>query len=618
MTFLRALNPRNLLMILCIIVLVLIGVKGFNISRKISAYNQAEQLYAAEKLVEAEDMYQQAFHNHWIHYHEDIISARLQELAPITAMKQQLAEVQTEAAIAVSRFDFDGFMDAYTRLQSIRNTYVGNNNAFEAYYRELSAKYEVSTGIVSGFEQFRQHYDEVMASNLEQDDYSDESFKGNLLRIPDLYYGGSDKKAALLREKFQTYDERKLSRLGAAGQFSNLLAEASNTIAMYKQLDMEAPWVGNAVESIVKTVLEKDAEQHQVQVYITHAKDYIQFAQQAELDTRLSAVIDKQINAWMREAAALSADGQYEQAIQLYTVLGGYQDTSAEIEAVNIAWMGAEPLRLLQKANANAVFSHVIGGTDRYGAKVYAAATDENNRVYFATWNGGEESVNLISDDLIAQGATINSMAISEVLSTSKRPVLVIESSSEMRLAQFTVVQVKDNSFNTQLQVDADQLEVVEQGKLIVHNPNIAGAEGGTATYRLLLGEYRLFKVEKAPNDNEVLPPGDGSDTDIDSDHGSVNEGPSDPASGAGFTDITVEELPQHRNERVRFTSAVVEGGGGVIYGIMGDSYVMLNGNVTADSSTVTVIGTYSSTTDVQMGHHTVSIPVFDIDTIEP
>lgn len=631
MTFLRTLNPRNLLIILCAVALVLIGIKGINISRKINAYNQAEQLYAAEKLVEAEEMYQKAFHNRWFHYYEAETSARLEELAPITTMKQQLVEIQREAANALRQYDFDSFMDAYAKLQSVRNTYVGNNHPFEVYYRELSARYDISAAIVSGFEQFRQHYDEQMASNLEQDDYSDESFKNNLLRIPELYYGGSDKKDALLREKFQTYDARKLSRLGAAGQFDNLLAEALSTLELYKQLDMDAPWVGDTVESIVKTVLEKDAEQHQVQVYITHAKDYIRFAEQAELDNRLTAVIDKQIGLWMKEAAALSADGQYEQAIQLYTVLGNYQDTKAEIEAVNIAWMGADPLRLLQRANADATFSHVVGGTDRYGAKVYAAAVDENNRVYFATWNGGEESIDLLSDDVIAQGATIAGFTIDETLSTNKRPVLMIESSSDMRFAQYTIVQVKDKSMKIQLQVDADQLEIVEAGKLIVTNPNIAGAEGGIATYRLLLGEYRLFKVEQAPDDSMMLPPDGSTGTDSDdgsgsghhgSDSGSdgdssVNTTPPGPTAGAGFTDITVEELSYHRYERVRFNCAVVEGGAGVVYGIMGDSYVMLNGNVSADSGSVTVIGTYTNTTDVQIGQKTIAIPVFDIDTIE-
>lgn len=618
MTLLRAINPRNLLLIMCLIVSVMIGIKAVQIYNKISAYHEAEQLYAAEKLVEAEDRYQQAFGNRWIHYHEEIISDRLQELAPITEMKQQLAEVRSEADQAVRQVDFDGFMDVYDKLQIIRNTYVGSNHAFEAYYRELSAKYEVSIGIVSGFEQFRQHYDSVMASNLERDHYSDESFKNNLLRIPDLYYGGRDKKTALLQEKFRAYDVRKLSRLGAAGRYSELLTEATTTLALYNQLNMDAPWVGDQVESIVETVLEKDAKQRQVEVYITHAKDYLQFAQQAELGDSLATDIEKQIQAWMKEAAALSEDRQYEQAIQLYTALSGYHDTSAAIDAVNIAWMGDEPQRLLQKAKAGTVFHHAIGGTDRFGVKVFAAAVDEHNRMYFASWNGGDDEVKLISDDLLEQDATIHSITINDKLSTNKRPVLLIESSSETRLAQFTIVQVKDKNFKVQLQIDADRLELVESGKLIAHNPNIAGAEGGTAAYRLLLGEYRLFKVEKAPSHDDRLPLQEGSDAEDSSDQASGTRGPSTPVSEANYIDIMVEDLPQHRHERVRFTCDIVEGGGGVIYGMMGDSYVMLNGNVTADHSTVTVIGTYINTTEVQTGQHTVSIPVFDIDTIEP
>lgn len=109
MTIRDILNPRNLMILLCAAAVVMIGFKGMHIKEKIDAVKEADWLYAAHELVEAEEAYRHARNNRSIRYEEDKLAERLRELAPITEMKRQLNEVMSEADEAAASLRFDAF-----------------------------------------------------------------------------------------------------------------------------------------------------------------------------------------------------------------------------------------------------------------------------------------------------------------------------------------------------------------------------------------------------------------------------------------------------------------------------------------------------------------------------
>ncbi|MGZ9585590.1 hypothetical protein [Paenibacillus marinisediminis] len=621
MTKLRVLNPRNMLIILCVIALVLIGVKGVNISRKISAVTHAEQLYNDKQLVEAEDWYQKAHRNRWIDYKEQEIAARLQELAPITSIKEQLLAISQDVEAALSDSDFESFMNTYKKQQDVRNSYVGNNSPFEAYYREISESYDISDSIIAGFEHFKKYFDEQMTANLEQDRYEDESFKANLLRIPDLYYGGAEKKSSLLANKFESYDGRKLSRIGASGQFNHMLDEASSMLRSYEGLEYNAPWLPKQVESITSTVLQKDADQDHVENYIAHAKAYTSFAENAGIKSSIAGSVEKQISSWMKKAERYVSAGEYEAAIKLYTDLAPYRDTKADIQAAQLAWAVAEPVRLLKSADPNQNYSHVVGGGNRFGTEAYAAGVDDSSRVYFASWEGGDESVRVLTSSPIPPNSAVTSLTIEDALS-KKKPVLLLVSESATREATYTLLQVTSKEINTQFQVEADSLELVGDNKIRVTNPNMKGAEGGVATYRLFLGQYIYtgMEHEETAFDHEGnVDTYAGAGRGHGHDKGSVAETGSDSGMPRekGYRDIHVNDLTKHQHEKVRFSCELVEGGDGAVYAVMGDSFIALNGDLPQTSGTLTVMGSFNSYTEVLIGDQLVNIPSFDVEAVE-
>lgn len=598
MTVVRALTPRNLLILLCTVALVLVGIKGIYIVRKINAVNQANAFYANKQLVEAEEWYAQAINNRWLHYKEDLLQSRQQELAPITNMKLQLIEISRMIHDAVVDEAFDPFMALYEKQQNIRSQYIGNKHPHEAYYRQLSAKYRVSDQINDGFMTFIQKLDEQMTSNLEQKQYQDETFIDNMMRIPALYYGGSDKqKLEQLSDKFKAYDERKFAQLGAAGSFSSVLQQAMLSLERYKKHQLEAPWISAAVHNVTSTLLEKDIERDDISTYIQHAKDYIAFADSVDLKSSLTKKIDKQISTWMKQAKRLADEGQYEAAISRYELLAAYRDMAAEIKAVQTAWMASDPVRMLQKVYPDQSFHHVIGGANRFGVKAYAIGVDSSNQLYYASWNGEDDNVKVLTSSPLPQQTTISSLTLHEQLS-KKKPVLVIESASETRAATYTIVQINARDMDVQLQIEGDQLIIHNVNKLQVVNPNTERADGRTANYHLLLGKYLLLSYEALPN----VP----------------SQGPIDETDAtAGYTEISVEQLPEHPNESVRFSCEIVVNAEGIVYGVMGSSFVQLNGDIQQQSGTITVAGTFSTYTDVLLDQQTISIPVFNVEMVE-
>lgn len=68
MTFKQLITLRNFMIILCICMLVLLGQKVFLIADKIQITKEADRLYAAGDLINAENQYRQAAANHSIHY----------------------------------------------------------------------------------------------------------------------------------------------------------------------------------------------------------------------------------------------------------------------------------------------------------------------------------------------------------------------------------------------------------------------------------------------------------------------------------------------------------------------------------------------------------------------
>ncbi|WP_314589373.1 hypothetical protein [Paenibacillus terrigena] len=579
MTIIRALTPRNVMIFLCAVVLVLIGVKGVFIIIKINNVSEADRLWSNKLLVEAETSYTKAKNNRWIRYQEDKIAARLQELAPITEMKQTLAMLSTEVQQVEKSNDFGRFMTAYTSYQKFKAPYAKAENPYAVYYQQIAKSTQVAAKVEDTFQYFIERFYAQMSLNLKDKNYEDESFKSNLWKIPAAYYNRDGKRADDLSAKFKKYDEQKLDQIASMGEYQTLLNEAMSMQKTYEDLKLKASWIQKKVEALVNVFLRNDIGQERYADFAMHAKMYVEYAKSMQVKSSIEAYIKSQIRKWMKEAKALIRHGEFQKAILIYEGIAEYQDTKQELQDAKTAWTAANPVRLLQSVDRSVNYEQVCGGKDRFGAQVYAIATDAMNNLYYGTLDR-DNHVSVLKYDAVPKGVKIRSLRIEEKLSTRAIPVIVLEMDSNQRGAWYQAFNVINGQLHPLFQFEADGYEVQSDGSLHVNNPNVAKAEGQMAIYELVNDTYQYSGI--APQ----------------------------------FTDIVVGDLWQYQHMKVRFTATIVTVGESGVYAQMGESLIQLKGDFSYSIGTAVIIGTFDQTKEVQIGDQMLDIPVVEVETI--
>ncbi|WP_195573738.1 hypothetical protein [Paenibacillus sp. 1001270B_150601_E10] len=580
MTFIRIINLRNILLGLCLILLVLIGFKGYYIAEKIEGYKKAEQFYADKQWIEAEEWYEKINRNRWIHYREQDIANRLQELAPIREIRETLDRIQREAKRAAEQLDFASYKQVVDELQQFRGPYIGQGHPFEKEYREISERLQLSPMIIQNWNTFREHFASQMASNLEEKQYEDESFKQSLIEIPDYIYGGQKKKTALLTEQFKDYDERKLAQLGAAGNTEALLVSTRAMKAEYDALPFDAPWVLQKTDEIVQQLLTKAVEQDQYEVYIALAKRYEQYMSSLGLDTtKVKSSIDSQMRSWIRKGDRLVQAGDYDEAMKIYKSLSAYTDMKEKIKQAELEQAASDPLRLLQQGDSNATYEHVIGGKNGFGGTVYAVGVQFGSRIVLAVWDGKDQVKRYTSESL---PSTIQSLKLAPQQIGFTSDVLVAEADSASRNGRFIGFETVGNKLQTLFDLEGDRYEVVSSDHIKLYHPQGNEDVDAVADYRLVGQRFEFLGYEKR------------------------------------IAEIKPEELTQHIGETVRMTVHITAFNDQIAFAeIQEGQYIGLVGLSPQAVGTVTVTGKMNQYTDVQLNDSILVVPVFEVEKVE-
>ncbi|GAA0134781.1 hypothetical protein YSY43_16210 [Paenibacillus sp. YSY-4.3] len=563
MTYKKWLTLHHLLILLCVLMIPLLIYKGIGISQKLSTIDQAEALYEEKNLIDSETLYQKAWSNKTIRYKEELISSRLEELAPITAMKEILSDILSQASSAARADDFEHLMDAYAGLQQVRSSYMTPEGPYSDYYKQVSEHYGISQSFMDYFKQFRTALLEEPKRNLEHGNYDDESFKWKLLRMPAHFFGTEQDWLAQLNELFQQYDETKLERITSSGYIEAMLQNASSMVEQYEAHQHDAPWVIAKTDGLMDSLLKKDWDNNDYAAFALHSRQFETFASSASPRSKVLAYAKNGIDKLLRSAKKSTASGNYQEAIDLYTALGNYQNTKAEIRATELAWVAAEPVRLLPVSGDGESYKHVAGGTKKFGSSVYVAAIDAGNQLFFGRMNS-EESVQILSNPDLPTHAEIRSLRIDPVLSTSSTPVVVIESDSAARETLYTAFEVLEDRIKLMFSIEADDLIVQYDDTLHVVNPFGEG-EGETAIY-VRYGDHFEFTGVKQT-----------------------------------YVDISADNVAYYPGALVRFTSTVTSPGTGEVLAFGENSYLILQGDFTFYEGEATVTGRFTHYTEHYM-----------------
>lgn len=543
MTLKKWLTLHHLLIFLCIMTIPLLVYKGVGISHKLNALQTAERLFHEKLYVEAVDWYQKAQSNRTIRYKEELIASRLEELAPITAMKRDLENLADQASRADREQDFDLLMDTYAKLQQVQSHYLAPEQPYNDYYRQMSSRFNISQTFTGYFKNFRTLFLEQMEQNLTGSSYTDESFKRNLLRIPAHLFGTEQEWLDELNAAFQKYDETKLGRMVAQGLVEPMLDNASSMLAEYKAIMLDAPWMRSKVDSLMETLLKSDWDSSDYTAFAIHSRHYVSFASSVQSESGLLTYAKDKMEELMRNAKKSAAGGNYQEAIDLYTAIGHYQDTKSEIHATELAWTIAEPVRLLPALTDGSSYTHIVDGRDRFGSKAYVVAIDQNNQLFWGRMNA-EESVQILTyQDLVAQDQ-IRTLSVDPLLSAGNNPVIIIEAASEARKARYEAFEVREDHIALLYSIEADSLTIQPDKTIYAVNP-VGEGEGQTAVFVRADDQYQFAGIKQ-----DIL-------------------------------DISADMVSQYPDALVRFTSTV-------IYSVSGETLV------TGDNSLVLLKGDFS------------------------
>ncbi|MFD3259908.1 hypothetical protein ACE3MQ_14970 [Paenibacillus lentus] len=556
MTFKKWLTLHHLLILLCLLMIPLLIYKGIGISQKLSMIQDAERLYEEKNLIDAETLYRKARNNNAIRYKEELIASRLDELAPITAMKESLSSIASQASEAARKNDFERLMDAYTDLQKVRSSYMTPEGPYSEYYKKVSEQYSISQGFTEYFKKFRTALLEQPKQNLSAGKYDDESFKWKLLRIPAHFFGTEQEWLDELNAAFKEYDEAKLERITANGYIEAMLQNASSMLSVYEKHQHDAPWIKAKTEALMEAVLKKDWDNEDYAAFALHSRQFETYASTASTRSKVLGYAKNGINKLLRSAKKSISSGNYQEAIDLYTAISNYQDTKAEIRATELAWTAAEPVRLLPVPSDGEGYKHADGGVKKFGSSIYVAAIDASSQLFFGRMNS-EESVQILSNRDLATHAQIRSLRIDPVLSTSSTPVVVVEAESAARETLYTAFEVLEDRIQLMFSIEADDLIVQHDDTLHVVNP-LGEGEGETAIYVRYGDNFEFTGIKQ------------------------------------NYVDIAADNVSQYLGTLVRFTCTITSPGTGEAFAFGENSHIVLQGDFTFYEGEATIIGRFT------------------------
>lgn len=500
MTIKRALTLQNIMIILCIFMLVLLGQKALGIRDKIQAVKEADRLYAAGDLIAAENQYRLAAANTAILYKDEQTAARLEELAPITAIRSTLSRLALTLADQLTVKDFSGYMESYASLLSLKSKYMIAGGPYETYYRQLSADSGISEQMTAGFRQFKEQFLGELAQSLKAgaDSGTADSFKWSLLQIPDAYYGGTAAKEELLAKRFEAHDTSRLKAMAAAGSFQPMLDSALSMAEAYTSHSYTAAWIGKQVRESAALILTKDLDGDHAAAFAGHAAAYRSYAGTAgEESSKVLKLINSSITKLLRDAGRLVRGGQYADAIRLYQELNPLQDTSGEVQAATLAWNTAEPVRLLPGGDVQGSYSLTTWVTDKYGAKIAVAGVNIGGQLVYAEMSG-DGAISTRTGDTVPDAAALSLLDFNETLSAySEVPVVVAIGSRNDERNTFTAYTIRPEGISRLFSFAGSDFELItEDGSIRVTNTDLAdGADNQTAIFRQVNGEYEFSEI---------------------------------------------------------------------------------------------------------------------------
>ncbi|WP_042462560.1 hypothetical protein [Neobacillus dielmonensis] len=575
---------RNFILILLVLMLVLVGGKIILAHEKLSVFEEAMNLFQKGDLVAAEKMFRAAKLNVAVTDHNKEINEKLSILSPI---REKMEDWDEKAADDYDHENLEELVVIYEEWQNNQKKWLGASPVKKDMYQEMLALTGLDKDLQSYFSKIKS---KEIASLKNKD--NEETIYNKLNKIPAEYYGGKFAKTNEIKDIFLKYYQDQLNQLITADEsLIDLVSEANRQFGMLSSFSIDSEWLVSTLDEYLLKVLKTSME----------AKDYAAFAEQANSIKKLSAKMDesnvivyieKTKNELLSNAKKLAEVNKYEDAVKLYEDLKPLEDTEQLIADTNLAWDRYEPIRVLQRLYPDKEFPQFVNVRNKWGADSAVAAVAADGSVYFGKLTGEQDMT--VSNGTLPSGTTVNKLDLKNSFTGSDVPMIFVDAKSTTRKHRYMAYEVKGNTLDQILNVEADNLTAEPDGMLLVDNP-VGQGEGELAYYEPdYYGQFRFSKIK------------------------------------VDYIDINVQNITQYYGQKVRFNASIeTNSSKGPLVKISQTynyatyqpeiSYLLLKGASQINSYYSSYfIGTFNSydtiTTDTG---ETVQVPVFQVEKVE-
>ncbi|MBE1446517.1 hypothetical protein [Paenibacillus sp. OAS669] len=558
----RYLYASSLLLALMV---CLAGFKSYASWVKVDLYAQAEKEQAAGHDLEAEALYQKARSNTMINYKNREIDAALEALRPATELKRGLMSIVSDIQSAVPLNDVPTLVKAYDSYQSIKADYSSRDETAQQRFADAEAAYQVEKQLTEAFAGVKEGLLKSLQTAVSKKAFDNENTIAYLAQIPAAYFKDEKTKKQELASRLKAYDQARMESVFQKKSFGEAVDEAVRIRKFYTSNSIQAEWLGPLIETNIQNSLAAMLKKTDLKAFIDNSQKVLSVKELADSRTKLSTYVQNAMKGQFNRAEQLVSAKKFAEAIELYTVLNSYKDTSKEIRDAELRWLQADPSQLLRKAlDANVKLTNIASAKGLWGSQLAAAAVADNQSVVL---------VRLMPDQSINQAAAsidgkqnIKSITLTDQFTMRGLPVLLIEAESKQRKARYIVYEAQSADLRKLLDIEADGL--VQERPGILAAEHAAGEPAGQKTYyEYKDGQYTVSKMKTEA------------------------------------ADIALSELPKQKiGSLVRFPCTIVSVDGDTAVVQLNNDYVLLTGSMKFKPGPVTVTGTYVDKSRVSVG----------------
>lgn len=453
------------------LLVILVYNKINHIVKKVSLVNEAASLYGNEKWIETEAMLQKAEKYKWFNYKEDILESYLKELQWITEFDPLINRITQEASASYSQGLYEDFLTVYKEYQ-----HTGFNQLEQDKRQYLLKYYPAETEFEQGWKTFKDLMQKALNKPVDPVQY--QWAKGALRDVPDEYFDGN--KEDEIKTLFVTCDITLFTSAMAIKEdyllFQKLLSDMNAIYETNKKYGYSSKWLTAELKPFIEKLIIEKSKTDQIREFANYAKVYqakvrSYYKSQTVEDTIAKFIQDKE------DAAKHLVDAQkYEEAIKIYQEMGVFKSYSTEISQVTQMEKYDHAELLLRQPKET--YGFIKEGTRGFGGEKYIIGLQKGTGILeLVVIEGTRDEYQSSTYETV-----IGEMEIKDILFEGE--LISLLSPSETRSYTYHIVGFLEEKLTVLLRVEANHVEVAEDGGLLRVNSPLSGYEGYDYAYR--------------------------------------------------------------------------------------------------------------------------------------